>query len=238
MQKFIVFVVFITFYFQEAKCQTLTESSIYQWFDNQVGSNNLDINNGRIFKDIYPTINNASRYLISENFIAGEIEFDNQYYHNAYINYDLLKDDLLLKPNGLKDRNTLVIIKDKIKSFSINDLKFINLNYETFKISGGANGFYEEIILNKSISFYVKHLKNLRNVYVDNRILYEYDLKKEFNILYKNSFNKIDTKKSILKLLPEYKTEINKFYQEKKQLLNDNKMLFFNNLIIYLNSLQ
>ncbi|WP_395044167.1 hypothetical protein [Flavobacterium sp.] len=238
MQKIIVFVLFFILHFQEANCQKTTDSSIYNWFDDQIGRQNLDINNGRIFKDIYPTVNNSSRYLENENYIVGEIEFDNQYYNNIYINYDLLKDELLLKPNGIKDRNSLIIIKDKIKSFLINDKKFVNLNYDKSINSIGLIGYYEEIISSNFISFYVKHLKNLRNVYVENKIYYEYNLSNEFYIFYKNNFHKLDSKKSIQKLFPEYKSEINKFYQEKKQLENDNKVLFIKTLLNYLNGLQ
>jgi hypothetical protein len=238
MQKKILLSTILLCCFQNIFSQANNTESLYKWYDAEIGNINLSLNNGRLFNDIYPTNKNTNRYFEEPKFQIGEVAFDHQYYPAVCINYDLLEDALLLKPNCENDRNALIVIKNRNQYFILNDKKFVNLNYNTDQKNEEISGYYEEFINNKLIKFYIKYKKNKREVYVENRILNEYDLKNEFWLDYKDKFYKINSKNSITKLIPELKTQINNFFQVNSQLENDNKLLFMKNLFKYIDGLQ
>lgn len=211
-----------------------TQNSLYNWFDKEIGKQNLDVNNGLLFHDIYPTDKKTNRFFDDEKFHEGEIEFDNQNYTLICINYDLLGDALLIKPYCESNRNSLIAIKDKIKSFIFKGKKFVNLNYNENIKNHNVDGYYEEVLTNKEFQFYTKYKKNKREFFADKSILFEYELRNDYVLFYKNSFHKVDSKKSITKLFPEFKTQINNFFQQNNQLLTSNKTVFLKNLFNYI----
>lgn len=236
MQKKLVLILLFSFNLQFVVCQNNNESSLYNWHDKEIGLQNLAINNGLLFLDIYPT-NSSHRFLNNKEFTKGQVEFDHQFYDNIYINYDLFEDGLLLKPLGENDRNAIIVIKNKVKSFSIIEKKFVTIDYNTSKKSDALKGFYEEAVVGKNFIFYIKYKKSIRNVYIDSRILYDYSLKTDYYLKYKNEFHKIDSKKSLLKLFPEFTTQINRFFEQNELLEKDNKSLFMKNFFNYINGL-
>ena len=223
---------------QNAACQNLTDSSLFNWFDSEIGKQNLDVNNGLLFTDTYPTDKKTNRYFEDEKFYVGQVEFDNHYYSEVCINYDLLEDALLIKPYCENDRNALILIKGRNKYFVFKGKKFVNLNYNTSIKNENFSGYYEEVVSTNTLKFYTKYKKNKKEKYVENSIVTEYDLKNEFCLFYKNTFHKIDSKNSITKLFPDFKTQINGFYQKNNQSLENNKVLFMKNLFNYINGLQ
>ncbi len=223
---------------QNVICQNLTDNSLFNWFDSEIGRQNLDVNNGLLFNDIYPSDKKTNRYFENEKFYVGEVEFDNQYYNEVCINYDLLEDALLIKPYCENDRNALILIKERNNFFIFKGKKFVNLNYNTSIKNDNFSGYYEEVISNNLFTFYTKYKKNKKEKYVENSIVTEYDLRNEFCLLYKNAFHKIDSKNSITKLFPEFKSQINNFYQKNNQTEESNKVLFLKNLFNYINGLQ
>ena len=211
-----------------------SHNSLYNWFDKEIGRQNLDVNNGLLFHDIYPTDKKTNRYFDDEKFHEGEVEFENQNYTSICINYDLLEDALLIKPYCESNRNSLIVIKDKIKSFIFKGKKFVNLNYNDSIKYNNVDGYYEEVLTNKEFQFYTKYKKNKREFFADKSILFEYELRNDYVVFYKNSFHKVDSKKSITKLFPEFKTQINIFFQQNNQLLTSNKPIFMKNMFNYI----
>lgn len=233
-----ILLLLIALFTQNVICQNLTDNSLFNWFDSEIGRQNLDANNGLLFNDIYPSDKKTNRYFENEKFYVGEVEFDNQYYNEVCINYDLLEDALLIKPYCENDRNSLILVKGRNKSFIFKGKKFVNLNYNTSIKNDNFIGYYEEVISNNLFKFYTKYKKNKKEKYVENTIVTEYDLRNEFCLFYKNAFHKIDSKNSITKLFPEFKSQINSFYQKNNQTEESNKVLFMKNLFNYINGLQ
>ncbi len=233
-----IILLLVAFTTHSAFCQNSADEKLFNWFDSEIGKQNLGLNNGSLFNDVYPTDNKTNRYFENEKFEVGEVEFDNQYYTAVCINYDLLQDALLIKPYCENDRNSLILIKERNKSFVFKGKKFVNLNYNASIKNDNVNGYYEEVLPSNTLKFYTKYKKNKRDKYVENRIETEYDLKNEFCLFYKNTFHKIDSKNSITKLFPAFKTQINDFYQKNNQSLENDKVLFMKNLFNYINGLQ
>lgn len=233
-----IILLLVAFSTLSAFCQNSAGEKLFNWFDSEIGKQNLDVNNGLLFNDAYPTDKKTNRYFENEKFDIGEVEFDNQYYNEVCINYDLLEDALLIKPNCENDRKSLILIKERNKSFVFKGKKFVNINYNASIKNQNFSGYYEEVVSTNTLKFYTKYKKNKKEKYVENSIVTEYDLKNEFCLFYKNTFHKIDSKNSITKLFPELKTQINSFYQVNNQTEENNKVLFMKNLFNYINGLQ
>jgi hypothetical protein len=217
--------------------QNNSQTNLYDWYDKEVGIENLDLNNGLLYYDLYPSISTSNRFLKGNEFTKGEVIYTNQYYNNIYLNYDLLNDDLLIKPHGVNDRKSIILVKDKIKAFEIEGRKFVNVNLNSPTEEPFIIGFYEEVFFESLIGFYVKHIKTKRQVLTNESVFYEFDAEKEFIACRNNQYFKINKKKSVQIIFPEYEAKINTFYDENAVLENSDKTLFFKKLFLFLESL-
>ncbi|GEC77647.1 hypothetical protein [Flavobacterium aquatile] len=238
MQKKTLFSLLLLLCFKTIFCQEKTKNSLSNWYDSEIGNHNLAVNNGRLFNDVYPTNKKTNRYFEDEKFLIGEVLFDNQYYNSICINYDLFEDALLIKPYSEKDRNALILIKKRNESFIFKGKKFVNLNYNDAIKNDNVNGYYEEVLTNNSFQFYVKHKKSKREIFAENKVIYEYELRKEYYLFYKSNFHKVDSKNSITKLFPELKTQINNFFLQNNKSFEADRASFMKNLFNYINGLQ
>ena len=110
---------------QNLRSQTNSETSLYKWYDESIGKENSEINNGQLYLNYYKTANNTHSYLNSETFEKGSLVYQNQTFDDAVLNYDIFKDNLLLKPNGINDRRLVVLIPQKIQSFTFAGKSFV-----------------------------------------------------------------------------------------------------------------
>lgn len=208
---------------------------VYNWFDKTIGKENLAVNNGKLEINYDRTLNNQNRYLTSNNYTIGSLNYDNQDYFNVNLKYDIFKDELILRPDGESDYISINLIKERIKNFKIYDRNFINL--DNILPSNFLGGYYEENLLGKSFVFYVKHYKQNRELVNDNGVFVEYFYENKYIIFYKNKFNTINNKSEIVKLFPNQKTNINDFYNLNKYLKKENQLKFMENLMKYINKL-
>lgn len=228
---FIFFLTSLNTYFVVGQNNSL--ESLYNWFDNEIGKENLDINNGLLFNNEYPIANNSSRFFKSDIFENNNVVYNNQTYFNLYINYDLFEDELLIKPSGKNDRIIITTIRNNVNSFVFDGRKFVNLNYNSIK-DDLHKGYYEEILIDKKITLFVKHLKSERKVFINDKVYFEFDINQRFIINYKNNYYNITSKRSIQNIFPKLNSKINEFYSKNGSLQSLNKILFFKNLLSFL----
>lgn len=210
-----------------------SEETISKYFDQTIGNENLEINNGSVHVNEFRILNNKHRYYPSEKFEIGNITYNNQQYFDLAIKYDIYKDILIYKPQA-SDVISINLIPEKTSSFNINKKKFVYLNSLIFPLNPIKSGYYEESISGKNFTLYIKHHRNRKetikeasifNEFIDN---YEYYVKKE------TSFHKLSTKKDLIKLFPEQKRTINDFYSSYRKLENSDRPLFYEKLMTYL----
>ncbi len=77
--------------------QTKKEVSLYNFFDESVGRENLNVNNGLLYIDFYNTKKDDNCFLISKSFEKGDVSYDGQPYYDLNINYDIFKDNLIFE---------------------------------------------------------------------------------------------------------------------------------------------
>ncbi len=211
-------------------------NSIHDWYDSKVGKETLDLNNGKILLNYDRVLDNNDRFYF-DTYRYGTVLFDGQLYNNILLNYDILNDDLIVKSNGENDKTPIIINKSKVKSFTVNGKNYVNLSYNTISQTDVAKGFYEEVVVNDKVSFYVKYEKYKKQLIKFNTIYDDFKPNTYFVISYKNEFFKITNKKSLITIFPELKKNINDYYSNNSALEKSNKIKFLSDLFKYLNTI-
>lgn len=200
-------------------------------FDSLIGKENLPISNGLFHFNNFRINNNKDIYYGNEKFIKGSLDYLGQSYSELDLKYDALNDELVYRPSGKSEKTGINIIKSNVSSFQINGLKFINLDKKINESSKFINGFYEEKIKNNYLSFYIKHYKSKREVFVNKNIFMEFNDETDFIIFKDNNYTKLTSKSTLSKIFPEKKKIIGDYYKNNSELKKKNKMLFFTNLL-------
>lgn len=218
-----------------SQSNTQTNNTIYDWYDSKIGRENLDLNNGRIFLNNDNPVTNNSRFF-NDTFVYGSIKYNNQNYNNIFLNYDTFEDNIMTKVNGENDKTTIILIKQKIESFSYLNKNFINFDYYDLNKVSNMNGFYEEKMINTTFTLYIKHTKNSVDKIIVDKIFHEFIPKSTYFLKYENKYYNINSKRNIIALFPENKKSINEFYSNNRTIEEFDKTKFLEQLFISLNS--
>lgn len=218
-----------------AYCQTSNDISVYNWFDNNLGVESLDFENGSAHLNFDKTIKNQNRYYISEDFKKGNFNYNSQDYFDLLLNYDIYNDELILRPYGESNTTKINLNKEKISSFKIGNEKFVNL--KELNSNNFRKGYYEEVPAGNNITLFIKYYKEKKkNNNKEEVDLIEFVPKYEFLLLKENKFYPVNDKKEIIALFPDNKRKINDFYLLHRDLKKDNVPLFMKNLVKFINN--
>jgi hypothetical protein len=215
--------------------QTNNDISIYNWFDKIVGKENLDIINGIPHTNPYRAINDNHLYYINQ-YELGNLTYEGLNYYNVKLKYDIYRDVLVISPLNESENFGVNITTYKVKSFSIKDKNFVNIDKKDSLVPQFATGYYEENKIAPNAIFYIKHHKNQQKVINDGMLSY---LFKENNLYYLNLKNKIypiKNKNNLIKSLPDQKKQINEFYLMNRELRKSDENQFMRNLMKYISN--
>jgi hypothetical protein len=216
--------------------QSVEKSSLYDYFDEAVGKDNLNINNGIVHSEPFRPLAGKNRYY-TEKFNLGDISYEGQIYSNVNLKYDILLDQVIYKQNGSSENLPINLITQKVDYFFIKNKKFVNLKEESIKFPSLIKGIYEETYVGDNISLYTKHFKEKVKSLQADVVYYNYIYKINYFIKYKNYFYKVESEKDFKKIFPDYKKEINGIYKTDKKLEDSNKNQFMENLTKQINGL-
>lgn len=216
--------------------QTNSEISLYTKFDSIVGKENLGINNGTLHSNLYRIISQNQRYYIKDEFSIGQLSYDNQIYLNINLKYDLLDDQLVFKHKGQTDNLSINLNRNKINFFIIKNKKFINMDLDSSLKPDFIKGLYEENFIGNEISLYIKHYKERKEINQSDGIYSDYLSHNIFVIKIKKTFYRIETKRDLKKILPEYSKIINDYYNMNSKLESIDKLQFMEGLVRYINN--
>ncbi|OOG70427.1 hypothetical protein, partial [Flavobacterium sp. A45] len=233
--KLIVLLTIITSTTSKTHSQTNSEISLYTKFDSIVGKENLGINNGTLHSNLFRIISKNQRYYIKDEFSIGQLIYDNQIYLNINLKYDLLDDQLVFKHKGQTDNLSINLNRNKINFFIIKNKKFINMDLDLSLKPDFIKGLYEENFIGNEISLYIKHYKERKEINQSDGIYSDYLNHNIFVIKNKKTFYRIETKRDLKKILPEYSKIINDYYNINSKLESIDKLQFMEGLVRYIN---
>jgi len=213
--------------------QNSDPQNLYSWFDNTTGNETLSLNNGPVHYNTFRTADrNNFRYLKNE-FLKGNVIYDDQKFYDVALKYDLFTDALLYQPEGTS--YAINLIKEKVTSFSLDGKQFKNL---TFKDSPDfTDGYYEESVATDQFVFYTKHVKKVFKVAKEKITLSEFRPEDSYLLHYQNKYTKIASQKNVVSVFPEQKAKINNFYSMNKNLSKSDTHQFMKNLFVYINQI-
>ncbi|MCD0468247.1 hypothetical protein [Flavobacterium sp. JAS] len=216
--------------------QTNEKSSLYNYFDNAVGKDNLNINNGVVHSEPFRPMPNKNRYYIDE-FNIGNLSFEGEIYTSVNLKYDIYDDQIIYKQNGESENLPITLIKDKVDFFTFKNKKFVNLKSESIKFPNLIMGIYEESYVGNDVSLYIKHRKEKIKIFQSDGVYYNFIYNIDFILKYNSFFYKVQSEKDVKKIFPSIKKEINDYYSTNKKLERSDKNLFMENLTKQINGL-
>jgi hypothetical protein len=235
--KLAVLLILFTTITSKTYSQTTSEISLYTRFDSIVGKENLGLNNGSLHTNPFKTIDDNNMYFIADKYSNENVIYDGQPYYNVNLKYDIYRDLIVYNPFGQADYIGINLIQEKTLSFTLRGKKFVNLTSKKNPLQEYIKGYYEEIVIGKEINLYIKHHKNILEVTGNEFIYYTFSENDSFLIKHQDAFFKMSSKKDITTLFPQYKSEINNYYNKNKSMEKSNKTIFTQNLLTYINSL-
>ena len=229
------FIVFFFFYLQIVIIHSQTDSNhkdYYNWFDTVVGDGNIGIYDGTNYKEKYITINGNHKYYLTSEFLVGDVVYDDQPYFDIKMKYDIYNDELIVKLPIRSGFSVIQLVKEKIEVFTINNRPFIRISERSREsLSEDHLGFYEILFKSDRIILYKKY-KKYRSEHLDKEFAYnEFKLESNHLIYYNNHYNKINSKRNLIKLFPKQRTEINTFYNKNRLLQKSNLDIFMTQLM-------
>ena len=221
--------------------QTSSElNDYYTWFDSVIGEGNTGIYNGTKYIEKYITEKKNHKFFLLNEYKTGNLIYNHQPYYDVYMKYDLHEDELIVKLPYGSYHLFVKLIKEKIDEFSIKDFRtdispkehrFITNSLFKNNNEASSLGFYEVIDETSSITLLKKHDKG-RTDYISGLNRYsKFTDRNYFAILFKNNYYKIDSKKDLIHLFPDFKNNISAFYRKERKLSKTNKDAFFTALV-------
>lgn len=219
------------------RSQSNNEVSVLKWFDKNAGQNTLPISNGKLHLNFDRIIGKVDRYYNSKELTKGSLGYDSQEYFEVFLKYDIYKDEIILTSEGATDLIKANLIKEKIQYFKIDGRKFINLKIENLSTLNYRGGYYEENLIGKNFSFYIKHYKLQEEIIKNNTIYVDYTYKNEFLLFIKEKYIILNTKSQLLKLFPNDRKKIKDYYLSNRKLKKENEAQFMENLMRYIDNI-
>ncbi len=194
----------------------------YNFFDDQVGIENTGLYRGIVYAEKYRTINENTQFFQTRDFQKGSVCYDGQCYYDLDLRYDVYEDEVLLRLITKAGGGTLKLLKEHVERFQITDNKFIQIQPEEAPLLNN-HGFYEVAYESAIFSLYTKYLKKSFERKDRKSLYYEFlDGASENVLKYKDNYTTFNTKKEIVTLFPEFKREIDKFYNVARGLRKSN----------------
>jgi hypothetical protein len=142
---------------------------------------------------------------------AGDIVYNDEYYSNVPLLYDLTS-DMVITENWAGD--DIMLVKEKVSSFTIADVQFKNF-VQAEKIGLPKDGFYE-VLYDGPTQVVGKHTKTRQEKLDQARVSSYYQHRQRYFILKNGQFYSISSKGSLMKLLNDQKSELRAFIRDNK----------------------
>ncbi|MFD2823668.1 hypothetical protein ACFS5M_08310 [Lacinutrix iliipiscaria] len=199
----------------------------YKVYDSVVGIESIDLLNGKVFIDYLKSNKDQYRFFKSFNNFKGSAVIKEQPFYNLSLKYDLVEDQLILKPNSKVNFLDIKLTSKNISRFTIDSHEFINFFNHSDLEDLGLNGFLELIYEGNHLKLYSKHSKIEKQKIKANKTIYIFKKYTTYLFEYKGVFYVIKSKKSFRDIFPEKEAYINDYYKMNPRLLKNNPAQFY-----------
>jgi len=155
----------------------------------------------------------GSPYYLTDSPWPSDLIYDDSYYQNIPIMYDVVKDEVVI--NRLGQNFKISLVTDKLKSFTLRKHEFIRVSGDSVNGNQLATGFYDRLFNGRTIVL-AKRKARLQETYVYSQINYEYIREDIYYVIVAGQIVQVDSKSSVLKLFNSKKSEIKAFIRKNK----------------------
>jgi len=189
----------------------------YLLLDSKIGLKNTMLFNGVQSLDPDVTINEKNKYLYSsQDFSVSSIVYENNYYPNVQLKFNVYDDLVLVKIPVENKFSTFQLITSRIQKFKIKGTVFENIGLQSNK---NFKGFYENLFENSSITLFKKHKKNVKRILNRRYAYYEFEpTDSEYIFRYKGKFYPANSRKELISVFSSQKAEIKKYYRNQRSI--------------------
>ncbi|WP_298136840.1 hypothetical protein [Flavobacterium sp.] len=229
MKTILILIIFFCNYLpfiNNGYCQNLINQNIGNYYDNIVSESSLPLYNGKFYNDIYKTKSDTIHPFLKKDFISGSVTYENQFYQNVNIKFDIYKDNLLINPKNKSNVFTLILDKSKVENFNFLNKTFINIDYKKYSNSKSFSGFFEYIPIQNNFELLVKYNKENEKVIFNEKLIDEFYYSQNFYIVVDNKIHKFNSKKDAIEIFKKNKSDINTFYRKNKYKEKNNPVMF------------
>ncbi len=181
------------------------------FYNDQVGKNS-SVNTGRSYFSPHSGVQ-GHQYFINEYWEEGSLIYENRFFENIYLKYDIHRDLLLVEYFNSEGRLSPVqLYSPKVSSFELMGYSFIWLDTDT--ISNLKTGFYNQMYTTKDVEVLVKRRKEIVKMSEINNVGEKFSIKDRYYIRKNEIYYRVRKKSSILKTLSDRKKEIKSFIKK------------------------
>jgi len=192
----------------------LSTNFLYSQNQSEISNSNVEITksndriygldpllyNGKVYTSFYPISVKGNQYFIGSDYVKGEATIRGVRYQNLDLNYDILKQELLLKYlNSNNVINIITISKAWLEGFSIGNARFILMNS-----SNSPERIYQELG-NDSLHILYFFKKDLELENVSTKSNFKFVGTKEMYVLMDKTLMRFKNNRSFMKLFPKEK---------------------------------
>lgn len=206
-----------------------TDKVLHKIYDNYIGQENNEINNGRHYTQKYRTIDSTHVFLGKYTSYEGLVFYKGQkYYTNLW--YDIVNDLIIVKYINESTAFSLSLSPELVESVEFDNRRFVILPKKDIFLSFHANGLYEEVLLGTNFNLYIKHSKSIEEIYKKDVFSYLIVKKNTFILKYKDNYYKIKKRKDLLRALPQFAGDIRSRTKNKKGISKELLLKLINQL--------
>ena len=169
-------------------------------------------------------------YFLTEVVQAGSVFYDDTYYPNVILQYDLTQDNVVLtqftdnRENIAAEFRSVIrmaLIKNKVGWFTTPGHEFVRLIADSSSI-GMPGGFYERMYNGKT-KLFVKRVKLYVEEIKGNDLERRYDPTTTYYVQKDGKYYNVRTQKSLLNLFKDKKRDLNTFIRSNKKRFKKNR---------------
>ncbi|WP_420148922.1 hypothetical protein [Spirosoma sp.] len=155
-------------------------------------------------------------YYVVDSLLVGTVAYNHVQYQDVKMQYDIVRDELVVQPPDGGYR--LRLHTDKITAFSLGPHRFARFVGDS--VAGIRTGFYE-IIYDGNVKVLAKRQKTVQEDISGGTYKGEYLVKDRFVIQKEGAFHEVKSKGSVLDLFPDQAKELRKYMRKNRLKFND-----------------
>jgi|GEM_PF-1336527 len=156
--------------------------------------------------------NQTHAFFLNNEWMPESITFDGQLFRNVPVMYDITSDELITES---VTGNPQILPRDRISNFSLMGRYFEKIRNSDYESSLPRSGFFEVLYDGKTKVICLRQ-KFVQEKMEHNKIERDFYEKSKYFVLINGKFFQIKSKRSLLQLLEDRKTELRAFVKKNK----------------------